>query len=155
MNEQNARRARAIEFGVLQRVAGDGLRLQFRPWWIREQLFHLASGIRRTEAGTEQRQARRQRDRERSRATSACSARVQLCDHQAVLRAIAALQCSHAPAYETAGYILRVPTCGLIDARRWATGSSELCYGYVARSEERRGGKECVSRCRSRWWAYH
>src|SRR3546814_11554951 len=53
MNEQNARRARAIEFGVLQRVAGDGLRLQFRPWWIREQLFHLASGIRRTEAGTE------------------------------------------------------------------------------------------------------
>src|SRR3546814_1196745 len=56
MNEQNARRARAIEFGVLQRVAGDGLRLQFRPWWIREQLFHLASGIRRTEAGTEQRQ---------------------------------------------------------------------------------------------------
>src|SRR3546814_13634528 len=129
--------------------------LQFRPWWIREQLFHLASGIRRTEAGTEQRQARRQRDRERSRATSACSARVQLCDHQAVLRAIAALQCSHAPAYETAGYILRVPKCGSIDARRWTTGSSELCYGYVARSEERRGGKECVSRCRSRWWAYH
>src|SRR3546814_13089194 len=23
------------------------------------------------------------------------------------------------------------------------------------RSEERRGGKECVSTCRSRWWAYH
>src|SRR3546814_14917079 len=25
----------------------------------------------------------------------------------------------------------------------------------VARSEERRVGKECVSTCRSRWWAYH
>src|SRR3546814_20169269 len=24
-----------------------------------------------------------------------------------------------------------------------------------ARSEERRVGKECVSTCRSRWWAYH
>src|SRR3546814_17486980 len=23
------------------------------------------------------------------------------------------------------------------------------------RSEERRGGKECVSTCRSRWWPYH
>src|SRR6056297_4323083 len=25
----------------------------------------------------------------------------------------------------------------------------------VRRSEERRVGKECVSTCRSRWWAYH
>src|SRR3546814_16714864 len=25
----------------------------------------------------------------------------------------------------------------------------------VARSEERRVGKECVSTCRSRWWPYH
>src|SRR3546814_13925780 len=24
-----------------------------------------------------------------------------------------------------------------------------------ARSEERRVGKECVSKCRSRWWPYH
>src|SRR3546814_18429620 len=24
----------------------------------------------------------------------------------------------------------------------------------AARSEERRGGKECVSTCRSRWWPY-
>src|SRR3546814_15163745 len=24
-----------------------------------------------------------------------------------------------------------------------------------SRSEERRGGKECVSTCRSRWWPYH
>src|SRR3546814_838474 len=25
----------------------------------------------------------------------------------------------------------------------------------IARSEERRVGKECVSKCRSRWWPYH
>src|SRR3546814_11492289 len=25
----------------------------------------------------------------------------------------------------------------------------------MARSEERRVGKECVSTCRSRWWPYH
>src|SRR3546814_15546157 len=25
----------------------------------------------------------------------------------------------------------------------------------LARSEERRVGKECVSTCRSRWWTYH
>src|SRR3546814_13503556 len=25
----------------------------------------------------------------------------------------------------------------------------------ATRSEERRGGKECVSTCRSRWWPYH
>src|SRR3546814_2261268 len=25
----------------------------------------------------------------------------------------------------------------------------------IGRSEERRGGKECVSTCRSRWWPYH
>src|SRR3546814_17019538 len=27
--------------------------------------------------------------------------------------------------------------------------------GAFARSEERRVGKECVRRCRSRWWPYH
>src|SRR3546814_12060424 len=26
---------------------------------------------------------------------------------------------------------------------------------FVTRSEERRGGKECVSTCRSRWWPDH
>src|SRR3546814_12179469 len=26
---------------------------------------------------------------------------------------------------------------------------------FFIRSEERRVGKECVSACRSRWWAYH
>src|SRR3546814_9086088 len=31
---------------------------------------------------------------------------------------------------------------------------SEFC-GRVARSEERRVGKECVSTCRSRWSPYH
>src|SRR3546814_20054561 len=28
-------------------------------------------------------------------------------------------------------------------------------WGALARSEERRVGKECVSTCRSRWWPYH
>src|SRR3546814_11537432 len=28
-------------------------------------------------------------------------------------------------------------------------------YGMAYRSEERRLGKECVSTCRTRWWAYH
>src|SRR3546814_11227505 len=28
------------------------------------------------------------------------------------------------------------------------------CYNYGHRSEERRVGKECVSKCRSRWSAY-
>src|SRR3546814_19741536 len=31
----------------------------------------------------------------------------------------------------------------------------EQRYGLSARSEERRGGKECVSTCRSRWSPYH
>src|SRR3546814_15026247 len=29
------------------------------------------------------------------------------------------------------------------------------CRRYVARSEERRVGKECVSKCRARWSPYH
>src|SRR3546814_20659488 len=47
-----------------------------------------------------------------------------------------------------------------------ALGTMELCWGDVGfllsmqrqglgRSEERRVGKECVSRCRSRWSPYH
>src|SRR3546814_13047295 len=124
--------------------------LQFRPWWIREQLFHLASGIRRTEAGTEQRQARRQRDRERSRATSACSARVQLCDHQAVLRAIAALQSSHAPAYETAGYLLWVPKCGIIDARRWTPVRRSVVEGRSVAGRVSIGGRRANNKTNSK-----
>src|SRR3546814_16992805 len=34
-----------------------------------------------------------------------------------------------------------------IDAKVWAI--------LPVRSEERRVGKECVSKCRSRWWPYH
>src|SRR3546814_17203411 len=32
---------------------------------------------------------------------------------------------------------------------------SRYSFGYPARSEERRVGKECVSTCRSRWSPYH
>src|SRR3546814_16922005 len=35
-----------------------------------------------------------------------------------------------------------------------ATIGPSMVFGYV-RSEERRGGKECVSKCRSRWWRYN
>src|SRR3546814_18027361 len=34
-------------------------------------------------------------------------------------------------------------------------GRAHLCKLAFARSEERRVGKECVSKCRSRWSPYH
>src|SRR3546814_11565736 len=34
-------------------------------------------------------------------------------------------------------------------------GRSLRAVTNMERSEERRGGKECVSTCRSRWWPYH
>src|SRR3546814_12981504 len=39
----------------------------------------------------------------------------------------------------------------------WLTGSMALLADgmHMARSEERRVGKECVSTCRSRWSPYH
>src|SRR3546814_7736486 len=33
--------------------------------------------------------------------------------------------------------------------------AEEAHIAAMARSEERRVGKECVSKCRSRWWPYH
>src|SRR3546814_454526 len=47
-----------------------------------------------------------------------------------------------------------------LDAEDWALevsyeGSYELDEETLARSEERRVGKECVSTCRSRWSPYH
>src|SRR3546814_12931798 len=30
-----------------------------------------------------------------------------------------------------------------------------VCHGFIGRSEERRVGQECVSKCRSRWSPYH
>src|SRR3546814_16698076 len=34
-------------------------------------------------------------------------------------------------------------------------GGGDGHLAHLLRSEERRGGKECVSTCRSRWWPYH
>ena len=36
-----------------------------------------------------------------------------------------------------------------------ADGIFLVLVGLAARSEERRVGKECISRCRSRWSPYH
>src|SRR3546814_14550783 len=35
------------------------------------------------------------------------------------------------------------------------TPVAETIFRLIVRSEERRVGKECVSTCRSRWWAYN
>src|SRR3546814_18020445 len=42
-----------------------------------------------------------------------------------------------------------------LGARRPGTGSPAPRDHRAARSEERRGGKECVSTCRYRWSPYH
>jgi hypothetical protein len=34
-------------------------------------------------------------------------------------------------------------------------GCKQISYQYPVRSEERRVGKECLQRCRSRWSPYH
>src|SRR3546814_15925289 len=51
---------------------------------------------------------------------------------------------------ETSGHILNV-TEMRIDCDQDAI----WVRAEPARSEERRVGKECVSKCRSRWWPYH
>src|SRR3546814_9357467 len=43
----------------------------------------------------------------------------------------------------------------VVHERQWLAGMDETDGGRVARSEERRVGKECVSTCRSRWSPYH
>src|SRR3546814_18280382 len=34
-------------------------------------------------------------------------------------------------------------------------GTPTLCACWIDRSEERRVGTACVSKCRCRWWQYH
>src|SRR3546814_11328004 len=43
-------------------------------------------------------------------------------------------------------------TFGVALFERHARGMTPTPYGEILRSEERRVGKEGVSRCRSRWW---
>src|SRR3546814_20034292 len=50
----------------------------------------------------------------------------------------------------------RIPNCTVRDSAR--NGSNTMggdTMNNVIRSEERRGGKECVSTCRSGWSPYH
>src|SRR3546814_11694255 len=52
---------------------------------------------------------------------------------------------------------------GLVSASSFSDGRNGYALpllaapfrSVLARSEERRVGKECVSTCRSRWWPYH
>src|SRR3546814_10964427 len=56
------------------------------------------------------------------------------------------------------GEVLEVRRAEELDAlERWVHTADPLHFGTFAglRSEERRGGKECVSTCRSRWATYH
>src|SRR3546814_6627586 len=45
------------------------------------------------------------------------------------------------------------PTCASVSAKAEIAPAAHR--GRYFRSEERRGGKECVSTCRSRWSPYH
>src|SRR3546814_19105472 len=57
---------------------------------------------------------------------------------------------SNEPGYYKAGeYGIRIETLVLVVERAISGGDSPM------RSEERRGGQECVSRCRSRWSPSH
>src|SRR3546814_16477323 len=49
------------------------------------------------------------------------------------------------------------PRCRLITSWGWSRSQGFGCspIKVVRRSEERRVGKECVSKCRSRWSPYH
>src|SRR3546814_12398819 len=54
----------------------------------------------------------------------------------------------------TDGQLVRVPIPALSEERR--VEPTKIAGKYAEqRSEERRGGKACVSTCRSRWWPYH
>ena len=48
--------------------------------------------------------------------------------------------------------LLMNPGCSLASSKNAVDLANR--YGYI-RSEERRVGKECISRCRCRWWAVH
>src|SRR3546814_13944122 len=54
-----------------------------------------------------------------------------------------------------AGALIHVYTDGSIHLKHGGTEMGQGLNTKVARSEERRVGKECVSTCRSRWSPYH
>src|SRR3546814_15211408 len=43
----------------------------------------------------------------------------------------------------------------IMEIRHYAGGEGDVATALEKRSEERRGGKECVSSCRSRWSRYN
>src|SRR3546814_2246886 len=63
------------------------------------------------------------------------------------------------------GYLPVPSEMGLMDVRADVYGQSSMYFSnsaksitpdtQIPRSDERRVGQECVSTCRSRWWAYH
>src|SRR3546814_10891022 len=50
---------------------------------------------------------------------------------------------------------LSVPSKETVEMTDTPSTSRRALLGGIARSEERRVGKECVSKCRSRWAPYH
>src|SRR3546814_19927325 len=50
---------------------------------------------------------------------------------------------------------LQLDQNGIPIVQHGASSVTNSRIGFIYRSEERRVGKECVSTCRSRWWAYH
>src|SRR3546814_14419535 len=60
-------------------------------------------------------------------------------------------------AYMTVGFTLETLPIKIFNALRYGYTPTMAAVSvfFVARSEERRVGKECVSTCRSRWSPYH
>src|SRR3546814_21093158 len=56
---------------------------------------------------------------------------------------------------DTGVYALRRASAGSLSVGYVARYASRVAATYVSRSEERRGGKECVSPCSSRWPPHH
>src|SRR3546814_8576539 len=60
----------------------------------------------------------------------------------------------------TGQFVVNIATESMMDqvnatSAGFAEDVNEFTAVGVARSEERRVGKACVSTCRSRWWPYH
>src|SRR3546814_12606375 len=65
-----------------------------------------------------------------------------------------ALDCAATEFYKNGKYVI-AGEGKTLGSDEMAAYLADLVDRYPIRSEERRGGKECVSTCRSRWSPYH